>query len=260
MAGICKKSLREKSFTPDPKHYYVVSYPKSGNTWVRFLLANTLYPESDMITFQRLGELIPDSHRIKDCRYIYDTHSIFNKLPVQLVKTHSFYSSRYQNVIVIVRDGRDVITSYYHWINARVKKHVPLSTIIRGEDGHGLWSEHVLGWAKGSCHKKLIVRYEDLLQDTAKELQRMLTFIELEVDPQLITRTIDLSSFEKMRAIEKKHGVFDGHIEAIKKIPFVRKGTSGDWRTLFREEDLEIFWKYNMQGMIEYGYIKEKVR
>ena len=42
-----------------PDDVFLVSYPKSGNTWTRFLIANLIYPEKHP-DFANINVLVPD--------------------------------------------------------------------------------------------------------------------------------------------------------------------------------------------------------
>ena len=248
------RKQKKTEIIPNPNHYYIASFPRSGNTWVRFLLANVLYGGTDLITFQKLGEIIPDRHREIGRKFISEPNSLFNSLPVQSVKIHERYSPNFHNIIYVVRDGRDTLTSYYYWLNARRKEHISLSDIIRGKADRGLWSKHILEWVKGDCHKKMTIRYEDLLDNTEKELRRIVSFIDFNIELPELCRAVRLSSFKRLQEIEKEYGVFSGHIEAIKKTPFIRKGMRGDWKKLFTKSDLALFWRYHREGMAAMHY------
>ena len=47
-----------RNFTVYPDDTFLVSYPKSGNTWVRFLLANLLFPDEE-VGFANINRLLP---------------------------------------------------------------------------------------------------------------------------------------------------------------------------------------------------------
>ena len=47
-----------RNFTVYPDDTFLVSYPKSGNTWVRFLLSNLLFPQED-VGFANINRLLP---------------------------------------------------------------------------------------------------------------------------------------------------------------------------------------------------------
>lgn len=240
----------------NPTHYYLASYPKSGNTWARFLLAYALTDASDTISFKEIGKFIPDSHRNEDISIINDNTSIFNNLSRQIIKTHAPYCTQYNKSIYLIRDGRDVLTSYYHWINARKESHVKLIELIQGNMASGLWGTHVLGWLEGPCNKKLILKYEDFLKDTVRQLELVFSFLDLPSDKERIIKAIELASFKKMQNMERNDGLFDGHQESSKKSLFVRSGSAGDWKSLFTKSDIDLFWTYHGRAMEAAGYSK----
>ena len=86
------------------------------------LLSNLLSQENGTEVFlEELKQYIPDSH-IEDHRsLVRDRSSDFHRLPYRLVKTHDRFLQPYEKVpfVYIVRDGRDVLTSYYHYLSAR---------------------------------------------------------------------------------------------------------------------------------------------
>ena len=93
----------------------IVSYPRSGNTWVRFLLANLLEESRYPLSFQQMEERIPSIHQRKDWNRIRTIPS------PRFIKSHMPYSSKYKKAIYIVRDGRDVMVSAYHYFYFPIK-------------------------------------------------------------------------------------------------------------------------------------------
>src|SRR5579864_3903338 len=90
-----------------PDDTFLVSYPKSGNTWTRFLIANLVYPEKHP-DFSNINELIPDPEALSK-RHL-------GQLPrPRILKSHQYFDPRYERVICIVRDPRDVVLSEYHF-------------------------------------------------------------------------------------------------------------------------------------------------
>src|SRR6476646_4264045 len=84
---------------------FVVSYPRSGNTWTRFLIANLLHPDLN-VSFTNIEKLIPDTSS--------QSNRALKRTPrPRIIKTHEYFDHRYPKVIYIVRDPRDVVLSYY---------------------------------------------------------------------------------------------------------------------------------------------------
>lgn len=90
---------------------------------------------------------------------------------------------------------------------------------MRGKgSGHTGWIQNVATWIDYSKYYPFVfVRYEDLLADTEREVRRILKFLNLELDTDVIRRAIQLSSFENMKKIEeheireKKQGFYRNH-------------------------------------------------
>jgi Sulfotransferase domain len=130
-----------------PDDTFIVSYPRSGNTWTRFLVANLLFP-GEPVSFANIERLIPDAEA-QSSRYM-------KRLPgPRLIKSHQYFDHRYPKVLYIVRDPRDVAASYYNF--SRKYRHIednyPLERYI-GDFVHGrlssapwgTWAENVGTW------------------------------------------------------------------------------------------------------------------
>src|SRR5437870_10262199 len=88
-----------------PDNTFIVSYPRSGNTWTRFLVANLLHP-GEPATFLNIERWVPDSEA-QSSRYL-------KRIPrPRVIKSHQYFDHRFKKVVYIVRDPRDVALSYY---------------------------------------------------------------------------------------------------------------------------------------------------
>ena len=94
-----------RNFAVYPDDTFVVSYPRSGNTWTRFLIANLVHPEKE-VSFTNIEQLIPDTSS--------QSNRALKATPrPRIIKTHEYFDHRYPKTIYIVRDPRDVALSYY---------------------------------------------------------------------------------------------------------------------------------------------------
>src|SRR5262249_34779021 len=103
----------------------------------------------------------------------------------------------------------------------------------------GSWGENVGSWVgtRLGSPQFLLIRYEDLASQAHVELERLSQFLGISPDPALFTRTIEQSSAEQMKEMEKKQG---GQWVSTKgkrsDIPFVRSASSGGWRNTLAPE------------------------
>ena len=90
------------------------------------------------------------------------------------------------------------------------------------------WSGHVESW-RSAPFPVLVVRYEDLLADTAGQLGRMTRFLGLAgaADGRRLRRATAAAAFSRLQEQEARHG-FQERDRRCRR--FFRSGRSGDWR------------------------------
>lgn len=237
---------RNQPFMPEELRrddVFVVSYPKSGNTWVRFLLANALYPDAD-VDFHTIHDLVPEVGK-EDVRRAALP-------PPRILKSHAPYRAVYPRVIYILRDGRDVYTSYYHYKKPNLPDDTTFESFLRRDLWPTRWSDHVQGWMDAASARDniLVVRFEDLKDDSVRELRRMLDFIgEAHISANCIGEAVEKSSFENMRRLEEQRGKKYGP-----NTRFVRKGKVGGDQDLFTREAREIIEQEEGDMLHHLGY------
>jgi hypothetical protein len=231
----------ERDITIFPDDIFLTSYPRSGNTWTRFLVGNLVHTE-EAVTFLNVERLVPDMYKHGD---YYMRH-----LPrPRILKSHEVFDPRYQKIIYIVRDPRDVAISNYHWEMKQraVKDGVPIEQFlpdwIDGKvwDRLGNWGDHVTSWlsTRGDRSGFVMLRYEDLIADPARELVKVAKLLGIEPSPDRLARAADLSSADRMRQLEQTQGkkwVQTRYTRQDK--PFVRKAASGGWKSVLSSQSV----------------------
>lgn len=221
-----------------PDDVYITSYPKSGNTWVKFLVANLLYTEIQ-INFDNIELLISDIYKRTDKQLLK------MKRP-RILKSHESFNFRYKNVIYIVRDPRDVTVSfYYHQLRVgRITNNLSqddyIKAFIDGEYGpSGSWGEHVGSWlgARQKDDNFLLIRYEDLKKQALEPLTQIARFLKITRRKKDLLNAIDNSSFEKMKRYERISTKWEEHDSTVVNIPFIRSGIVGDYRNQLSERN-----------------------
>jgi hypothetical protein len=243
-----------KSYDDD---VWIVSYPKSGNTWTRFLIAN-LIAGDQTVGWSNIERLVPDIYLGRD--------ALYRALPrPRYFKSHEAYRPEYRRVVFIVRDPRDVAVSNYHFV--RKAKLVPLDATIEDVtqqfmDGvfgpYGSWGENVGSWlgARRGTPDFTVVRYEDLLADTEGQLARIAEALHLSIEAGALRRAVENSRADRMRELEQSQRMSHKFLKSSRAdIPFVRAATSGQWRSELPPEiarKIETAWHGLMR---ELGYV-----
>jgi len=246
-----------RNFGIFPDDIFLVSFPKSGNTWMRFLIANLLAVK-ERVTFSNIECRIPDVYK--------NTRNQLARIPrPRILKTHEYFDPRYRQVIYIVRDPRDVVISYYHF--HRKTRFIPddypidqyVSRFVNGQlDEYGTWYENVSSWLATRYGKEgfLLLRYEDLSEHPEEELAKVVRFLRLDRTRGEIRQAIELSSAGHMRALEKKEADIWINTKTTRKdIPFIRTAAVGKWRSELSRSlaaQVEASWRPLMESL---GYL-----
>jgi len=216
-----------------PDDIFLVSFPKSGNTWTRFLLANLRFPDQPA-TWANIDRLIPDPTGT--------TRRDFVRMPrPRIIKSHECFDPRYPRVVYIVRDPRDVVVSQYHYHRKirKIEDDSPIEKFVTrflaGETcPHGSWGQNIGTWlftSEGNP-RFLLLRYEDLVKDTARELAKVVAFLHLSASPEQIAQAVERSSADNMRKLEQAQTDQQGLTRGSRKdLSFVRAAGSGGWRS-----------------------------
>jgi len=243
------RDIAGRTLAVRPDDTFIVSYPRSGNTWTRFLVANLLHP-GEPASFSNIERLVPDAEA-QSSRYLRSLPS------PRTIKSHSYFDPRYPRVIYVVRDPRDVVLSYYDFSRKyrQIGDDYPLSRYVSDcvqgrliSADWGTWAENVASWvyARGARPGFLLLRYEDMKAETARELQRIADFYGIGLTAERTTTVVERSSAERMRELEKTEGKnWVSTRDKRSDIPFVRTATSGGWRTKLSAEsvaEIEAAW------------------
>lgn len=213
-------------FRPRADDIYVVSYPRSGTTWMQLLLHRLA--GRDDLDFTHISEVSPWFERSLAIGTM--SAADFERFPSpRIIKSHLPYGwlPRAGRFIYVWRDGRDVAVSYYHFYRSHLGFRDDFPTFfgrfLRGELQYRSWFDHVAGWlAHAGAADTQVVRYEDLHRDRAAILRRVAAHTGLAVGEDRLARIAAETSFAAMKGQEAK---FD-HATALL---LERRGGPGDF-------------------------------
>jgi len=218
----------------------LASFPKSGSTWLRFLLAN-------LVSLEELGGVEVDYEVLNGpLRAEYDLHwypTFESKSLPRFVKTHRPFEPRRfgRNAsCLILRHPGDVMVSYHAYRSAaqgRRRFVGDLSRFIRDEEvGLPAWRRHLESWWPVATHR---VAYEALHTDGTGALRALLEAVGAPVPPpDVLDAAVERSSFDRIRAMEERRGLDTRtrrHLDPD--FRFARRGAVGDWQGAFSADD-----------------------
>ena len=311
---------------------WICSYPKSGNTWVRSIISSLIYSNDGLFNFELLKKIpqypkkkyfenftekFQDIHELK--KYWIASQNLINSdKKIRFFKTHHInckigehaFTNRKNTLatIYVVRDPRNLInsfTNHYRLDKNSAKKFISSSQSVTGAIGKmnkqnniftilGSWKDHYKSWTKMTGNllilkyedlildpykeinkiikflenfinfkndNLLLIKYEDLLLDPGKEINNILKFIKsyikFDYDDIKIRNIINTTSFESMQKME----IDKGFNEAVRnklnkdKVNFFNLGKDNIWEKYLDEKDVEYLVSQLGVEMKELGYI-----
>lgn len=231
---VCPKRIRRGFFNAPElrvEDVFLISYPRSGNTWLRCILAHLLYDEGKIVCLRDLDRFVPDIHRgISD----HNEYSI-----PRIIKTHRSYPLRherdnpdlYHRNIYLVRHPFDVIRSYYHYQLYCTDSYVESNSLdqftwklLNGAVRHGSWQEHILSWKAIEKEMEIIfVRYEDLVQKPVETIIDIGQFLGLSLDSEDAKFANGKCSLEAMIELEKRGSLVEEDYSFVRRNHSKRK-------------------------------------
>ncbi len=265
-SGIIKKKTKlEKT------DVFLVSYPKSGRTWMRVMLIRFLQLHFGL----ELNPKILGPTQLKKFNpkipVIKMTHGVEgNPLELEPQELDDLFTNfRGKKIILLVRDPRDVlISSYFHKKNRNEFSGdkvygKSLSEFLYEKKGglDTLLKYYQIWYEKKSYFKDfLLVKYENFHINPSYELTKICKFIGIEdIDEKKIDKAVDFSSFTKMHEMEIMNKFENEmlkpsdvkNVESFK----TRKGKVGGFRDYLNENEIEYINQKILKNMPEwYGY------
>jgi Sulfotransferase domain len=226
---------------------FIISYPKAGRTWHRFLFGNyiTRTLELPITKAQKTAKL---TNRVPGglTRYNHNAANCIDAIPSEhpIVATPELWTGR--KVIFIVRDPRDIIVSCWFHCHYRERSYSgtiqefirsPYSGIEKILVAHNRW------WANRHLASEFVITsYEQMSKDLDGVLRDTLRFMgNWPIDDTRVAESARAASFENMRGIESE-GVIQHHSLRLTSLDprarKIREGKVGGFRNHLTDQDI----------------------
>jgi hypothetical protein len=222
-----------------PTDVFLVGHPKSGNTWLAYMLAVLLEKKrGGRATLANVQDFVPAVHA-RDSEI-----ARYSGLPSPRIFRNEGprYADDYPKTIYIVRDPRAVLLSWYHHFlhdyagetqpfDAFLDTVFTYGNINRAERHIVRWDRQVLEWfARARSQRVWVVRYEDLIKDRRAVLEQAIEFIGLPRDEPAFDEAVARGSFENMRREEQLYGAEPYSGTKGERGYYTRRGKSDGWK------------------------------
>jgi hypothetical protein len=223
--------LKHFEFVPRHDDIFLVTYPRSGTTWLQMILYQ-LTTDGGM-DFPHITEYCPWFEKSQRSAGGFATRP-----SPRVFKSHLPYHAvprgpcRY---IYVARNGKDVAVSNYHlhrmYFSFEGRFAEFFDRFLHGNIGYGSWFRHVAGWwAHRHDPNVLFLTYEELTRDLEACLRRIITFCGLQVSPERFPVILERCRFASMKKHESQ---FDPALEwlweqGIRLNGFLRTGRVGE--------------------------------
>jgi hypothetical protein len=241
-----RRNLMKKNGRKTLVKVRVVSYPKSGRTWLRTLVGKALCDnfglDEGLILGKFSGNEAPGlpalSYTHDGCGYSKHRHY------TEIATDKSEYKKK--KVILLVRDPRDVLVSFYLHLSRRSDLYRgSLSEFVR-DDHYGIRKIIAFynAWYANLDvpRETLVLRYEQMHADPEGNLRAALAFIGTrEIPDATIKQAVEFASFGNMKKLEGTHYFSNKKLRpgnaADAESWKVRRGVVGGYAEYLNDED-----------------------
>ena len=201
------KYFTYKKYSKEPAAC-IYSYPKSGITWLRFILVNylNLFYKLDMeVNLKTMFELIPNAQEGQTKEIDTFNYYKFQNVPLITASHGKNYSDKTKNIIIL-RSPFDILVSDYYQNKYHIESYKgDIKSFIRNNETGIYRLCRYLNYILQENDKKnaLIISYEELTNNNFNSVKKVLDSLKIEVKTDILCKAIELSSFEGMSKSEE---------------------------------------------------------
>ncbi len=270
------------------KIYWLASYPKSGNTWIRMFLNAyvTRFPIKLNSAYQCvISDLKPEIYQMMMPRpiteldlseqFMYHQGALLNLIKLTntidiCVKTHNakvivdgvhlIPPKISGSAIYIIRDPRDIVISQSYHFDITLDKAVSqladesraVQSIFNLHHMLMSWSKHVISWTVENTNVPVTVfKYEDMLLHTINCFKEILNALTIPFEEDRFEFALKESSFSNLQKMENEQGFS----ETGKRGKFFRVGKKGQWKKTLSKKQITQIESDHHEMMVKYGYL-----
>ncbi|KAJ8022127.1 Sulfotransferase 1C2 [Holothuria leucospilota] len=253
-----------------PSDVFVVSWPKSGTTWMQYIVSqialgrdfadqNNLWKTHIFLEAPRHPNKLDESEgmykiaeKLPSPRFL-KSHLKLNLLPVRLLDSQA-------KIIYVARNPKDTAVSYFNY--CRMNSLLPpykdwtefFEYFLKGLLPYGDWFEHLLPWWEMRNEPNILfMKYEDMIKYPERTVRHVSKFLNKTLSEETLQDISKRSSFDVMKKSPTANPDLMNIPIFYERDPvlFMRKGVIGDWKNYFtitQNERFDELYRRKMEG------------
>ncbi len=225
--------------------HVMLSYPKSGRTWIRFMVDSYLCKAFDL----NCPNVFDAEKQLKQTHPVEWTHltgAMIGKLPYWAIGPWQFDdATRSVPWLVLTRNFQATLASAYFQARDRIKVFAGTPSEFVRDPRYGavkivsFYNQlQELRPMLNHCH---MFSYEQFTHEPKAELGRMIQALSLKVDDTLIDQVVEAASFENMKRLSvapEYAGSVIAPTDPTRPETFKVRSAGRDKKTLFNDDDI----------------------
>jgi hypothetical protein len=186
-------------------HIILASFPKSGNTWLRFVSSNIIAQQNVNVNvnFDTIERLAPNIRGNRNLKGIISSNDYPNFL-----KTHFYFVNGFKQypALVLYRNPVSTFQSFFNYMKIEQKKDYKdfEKFITSPRVGINAWNYFYSTWLS---HKhSVFISYDELIKNQFDGINKIYKTFGYDISKDFVNKSIELSSRENMSKIEKELG------------------------------------------------------
>ncbi len=270
---------------------WLASYPRSGNTWLRFFIhsllevmqgvadedikitgigkysqweaepANFLPFVENPMARESFPQVAAARPRVQQAMLDRERSSFFVKTHLVLANvngTPTINTRVTKAAVYLVRDPRDVACSLAAHLGWTLDTTIEIMAAADYVPANGArevvssWSRNVESWTTPARPEVLVARYEDLLSNPMGKFRSIASHVSINPADAQLERAIRLSSFGRLKQQQSEFGITG---PAGSTDNFFRRGIVGGWRDQLSPAQAEKIVTDHREQMARFGYL-----
>ncbi|XP_052802926.1 sulfotransferase 1A1-like [Mya arenaria] len=236
---------------PEFKHrdddVMLCTFAKTGTNWMYEVLMMLLRRKAERVDLNKSMTML-ELQGVEDVDKVPSPRVINCHLPPRFLPKD--LAQKKIKTVLCLRNPKDTAVSYfnhmrgikmYNYGNGQWKNW--MRPYVQGKYEYGPYPAYLNEWQEvieaGPRYPIHVMFFEDLKMNGMKEIERLISFLEIDISDSLQRDILDMCGFQKMAAdkmlIQDQDGFFNENFR------FFRKGEVGDWKNWFTVEQNEYF-------------------